>query len=392
MANLNSILKEYFLHREDGGAYFDVRNQRDFMNFEKFLTENGYGNHFDRDAMDGIVIKEDDDFKLQQDSPDSVYVANRYKQFFKSSINKSELDALTSIYSMFTKKYNQANLQTFKSFIRDMPTEAIYLIDFEKNQIGKGEFAMFLLFPSATKLPSSSKGDIKIPEGTFEIKKETNRGESIRFGTNINLDSIGKLRTLTFSMRDILFMEKNKDVHTWAKAWDVTFAGSEASVTMDKLKELYKFIESLKEYCLNILRTKNVDMTSNETVAFKLYNSRGPVTFQIPTADVKTAIQSEKSAVQTTISRVSNSPSNDEEVYSFCKKAMRIIMPFLRLYPTVSDFSSASVKQLESSYNSAGVHIMIIDYQYKILIYPTDVTFEFYSVNQWTRPQVKIKR
>ena len=36
---LETILKEYFLQRDDGGAFFDIMKQEDRKDFDEFLTE-----------------------------------------------------------------------------------------------------------------------------------------------------------------------------------------------------------------------------------------------------------------------------------------------------------------------------------------------------------------
>ena len=47
MVTLDNILTEYFAEREDGGAYFDIKNSQDLYHFESFLIENEYQHYFD---------------------------------------------------------------------------------------------------------------------------------------------------------------------------------------------------------------------------------------------------------------------------------------------------------------------------------------------------------
>jgi hypothetical protein len=231
----------------------------------------------------------------------------------------------------------------------------------------------------------------QIGDKKFEIKKIKKAKDTIRFGTNIDLDTINSFRYVTFGLKKIFSSKEYRDgekIKQLSDSYDHIMAGSEASVTSKKLQLFYLFIEKLKEYTLTERSQKSLSSKSSEgkQFIFKAADVDKDVYFKLSIDDLKTAVA--KGKHQTTIERTEDK-QDTEELTSFSEDVDSLLSTFLTKYPTIESFKIAMVDQLYDKYKQAGVHIMIIDQKNDFLIDPTN--FEFNAINQYVRPQVTLK-
>jgi len=379
MLTFDFILSEYFSHRPDGGVNFNIKNLDDLNQFESFLIQNDYLKYFDRVKLNELFTEQ------EQSSEDLVsYVTKRYTAFFKEAPSAEDLEMLVNHMREFDKTD-----KTFSAALRYLKANPS-LIVFEKNQIGQGEFAFYLLLKDSKKI-AKDKGDIQIGDKKFEIKKIKKAKDTIRFGTNIDLDTINSFRYVTFGLKKIFSSKEYRDgekIKQLSDSYDHIMAGSEASVTSKKLQLFYLFIEKLKEYTLTERSQKSLSSKSSEgkNFIFKAADVDKDVYFKLSIDDLKTAVA--KGKHQTTIERTEDK-QDTEELTSFSEDIDSLLSTFLTKYPTIESFKIAMVEQLYEKYKQAGVHIMIIDQKNDFLIDPTN--FEFNAINQYVRPQVTLK-
>lgn len=379
MLTFDSILLEYFADRPDGGIHFDVKNFDDLNQFESFLIKNDYLKHFDRVKLNELFTEQ------EQSTEDIVsYVTNRYTKFFKQPPSTKDLEMLVNHMREFYK--TDKSFSSALQYLKANPS----LIAFEKNQIGQGEFAFYLLLKDSKKIVSG-KGDIQIGDKKFEIKKIKKDNATIRFGTNIDLDSINSIRYVTFGFKKLFSSKEYRDgekIKQLSDMYDTVMDESEASIGSKKLQLFYSFIKQLKEYTFNERSQKNVSSTSSsgKNFVFKANDVDKDVYFKLSIDDLKSVLS--KGKHRATIERTEDK-QDTEELISFSEDVDSLLNTFLTKYPTIESFKVAMVEQLYDKYKQSGVHIMIIDEKNDFLIDP--INFEFNAVNQYIRPQVTLK-
>lgn len=379
MLTFDSILLEYFAERPDGGIHFDVTNFDDLNQFESFLIKNDYLKHFDRVKLNELFTEQ------EQSTEDIVsYVTNRYTKFFKQPPSAKDLEMLVNHMREFYK--TDKSFSSALQYLKANPS----LIVFEKNQIGQGEFAFYLLLKDSKKIVSG-KGDIQIGDKKFEIKKIKKDNATIRFGTNMDLDSINSIRYVTFGFKKLFSSKEYRDgekIKQLSDMYDTVMDESEASIGSKKLQLFYSFIKQLKEYTFNERSQKNVSSTSSsgKNFVFKANDVDKDVYFKLSIDDLKSVLS--KGKHRATIERTEDK-QDTEELISFSEDVDSLLNTFLTKYPTIESFKVAMVEQLYDKYKQSGVHIMIIDEKNDFLIDP--INFEFNAVNQYIRPQVTLK-
>jgi len=382
MLTIDDILEEYFINRKDGGLKFDIKNAEDLYHFESFLIKNNYLQLFNKSKI--IELFEETGDAAESSTEEIVnYVKKRYLTFFKTQPSAQDLELLVNYVREF-RKTPQTLDSTFE-FLKQNPG----LVVFEKNQIGQGEFAFYLLLPDAKKI-TGDKGDIQIGDRKFEIKKIKKAKDTIRFGTNIDLDAINSFRYVTFGLKKLFTSKEYKDgekIKEMSDAYDILMAGSEASVTINKLNAFYAFIDKLRDYVIYEKTQKSLssEKTSGKKFVFKANDIDKDVFFKISFDDLKSALKSGKH--QTTIERTEDE-QDTEELTSFAEDVKSILDKFLNKYSTSEIFQTQMVAQLYEKYNGAGVDIMIITETNNFLINPPN--FKFNAINQYVRPQVTL--
>jgi hypothetical protein len=382
MLTVEDVLQEYFLNRKDGGSGFNVKSQKDLYHFESFLIKNGYIQMFDRKKLNELF--EADDIPQESSTEELVnYVKKRYVTFFKTQPSAQDLESLVNYVREF-RKTNQSIESAFQ-FLKQNPALVVY----EKNQIGQGEFAFYLLLPEARKI-AGDKGDIWVGDKKYEIKKLKKAKDTIRFGTNIDLDAINSFRYVTFGLKKLFTSKEYKDgekIKEMSSAYDKLMDGSEASVAVNKLNAFYKFIDLLRDYVIFEKTQKSLssEKTAGKNFIFKANDVDKDVFFKISFDDLKNALKSGKQ--QTTVEKTEDK-QDTEELTSFAEEVQSILNGFLNKYPTSETFQTQMVAQLYEKYRSVGVHIMIINEKNEFLIDPPN--FKFNAINQFVRPQVTL--
>jgi hypothetical protein len=382
MLTIDDILEEYFLSRKDGGVKFDAKNSDDLFHFETFLIKNKYISLFDRKKLNELF--EADEPTVPDTTEEIVnYVKKRYVSFFKTQPSSQDLELLVNYVREF-RKTNQTVDAAFQ-FLRENPS----LIVYEKNQIGQGEFAFYLLLPDSKKIVGD-KGDIQIGDKKYEIKKIKKAKDTIRFGTNIDLDTINSFRYVTFGLKKLFTSKEYRDgekIKEMSNAYDALMDGSEASVTLKKLNAFYDFIDQLRNYVIYEKSQKSLssEKTIGKNFVFKANDIDKDVFFKISFDDLKKVLKSGKH--QTTVEKTDDT-QDTEELTSFAEDVNSLLNVFLKKYPKSEIFQTQMVTQLYEKYKSVGVDIMIINEKNEFLINPPN--FKFNAINQFVRPQVTL--
>jgi len=250
------------------------------------------------------------------------YVSIKWTSFFGTKINEQDHQLLTSYIDQF--RQTDQSLQSAFSFIKDNPK----LLEYQKVQIGEGEFALFLLFSDATRV---NKGDLKFLGNLYEVKRIKDVNDPIRFGTNINIRSINNFRYVTFALKKFFnYCEysSHDDVKLIKSEYDKIIGDSDASVSKVKLKELYTFFyKALKFY--------------------GMYHS--------------------------------------SEFTQLSYDVFPVVHSFLSEYPLESIFEQTVTHELLEVYKNAQTDILVIDQNNDFRINPK---MEFHSLNQYVRPQM----
>lgn len=250
------------------------------------------------------------------------YVSIKWTSFFGTNIGEQDKQILTSYIDQF--RQTDQCLHSAFDFIKHNPK----LLEYQKVQIGEGEFALFLLFPDAVRV---NKGDLKFFGNQYEVKRIKDINDPIRFGTNINIRSINNFRYVTFALKKFFnYCEysSHDDVKLIKSEYDKIIGDSDASVSKVKLKELYTFFyKSLKFY--------------------GMYNSR--------------------------------------EFTKLSYEVYPVVWSFLEEYPLESIFEQRVTDELLGVYKTAQTDILVIDHNNDFRINPT---MEFHSLNQYVRPQM----
>ncbi len=385
MLTIDAILKEYFVNRNDGGAHFNIKNSKDLHDFESFLIKNNYLELFHKSKLHKLFEETEESVPPNEHSTEEItnYVKKRYMSFFKTQPSSQDVQLLVHYVREFQK--TSQTIESAFQFLRQNPG----LVVFEKNQIGQGEFAFYLLLPNARKIVGE-KGDIQIDDKKYEIKKIKKAKDTLRFGTNIDLDSINSFRYVTFGLKKLFTSNEYKDgekIKELSDAYDVVMDGSEASVTVNKLNAFYAFIDKLREYVVyeKSRRSLSSETTSGKNFIFKANDVDSDVFFKISFDDLKIALK--KGKHQTTVEKTEDK-QDTEELTSFSEDVKSILDKFLNKYPTSDTFQSQMVTQLYEKYRSAGVHLLIITETNNFLLDPPN--FKFNAINQFVRPQVTL--
>lgn len=406
--SLEKIINEYFMIRQDGGVKFNIKNRNDFLDFESFLIKNNYNSFFKENTFkqlyeNSVDIGQTTDPTTNQ-TPEQIsdYVSKRWEDFMGTNISDDVLKRLTNTLIQFRKFYHTPNIENVIEFLQKQ--ENLYLLNFIKDEVGKGEFAIFFLLKDAVKLPKKDKGDIKIGKISYEIKKIAKRNtEAIRFGTNLNLKTINYFNKLILSLDGLLRSDKYKEGET-VKTFEKMFLsvinskdrsqstddgqeGSRASWTVNKIKKLYEFLKKLNDYTVQQKNEKSISSstTAGKNFIFKANDLGGDVYFKVPFDDIKKSAKFGKTNTQI---EPTSEKQDTEELVSFSEDLSYILKSFLSIYPDEEDFGKQVVEELDKIYKTETLQVIIIDQSNKFLINPE---FNFHSINQYFRPQVTLK-
>lgn len=253
------------------------------------------------------------------------YVTKRWKRFFGTNIGLGDLGVLTSLVDQFRSGvYDTLAIEVGFEFIRNNPV----LMKYEKNQIGQGEFALYLLYPDAEKV-AGTKGDIRLMGRTYEVKKIKRDREAIRFGTNVDLSAITEFRFVTYGLRRVYRDPKYSGlpaVDDFRTRYLTIMDGSDASIGLVKMNPLYDLFHEILGH------------------------------FRRPDAH--------------------------------CPNVVWLLEPFVAMYPTAGDFGKKVVDELVGVYRESGVDILVITKDNTFKVNPD---FEYHSINQSVRAQVTLK-
>jgi hypothetical protein len=213
-AKEEKYLKEYFQKREDGGAFFNLNNESDLCDFESFLNENGYSSYLNKKIVEAEEITAPTD-SPKPEEPEAPKVSgeeikNRYKEFFLITPSQDDFDYIFNKVTEYRNQFNSYNLLTAIEFLKR--PENAGLLNYEKNQIGQGEFAFYILIPTSKKIAATSeKGDIRIDGQSYEIKRLKTGQSLIRFGTTLDLQTIKDFNFTLYGVQKLLNSKEYKD-------------------------------------------------------------------------------------------------------------------------------------------------------------------------------------
>lgn len=286
------------------------------------MTEIGFDSKSKKNKS--LVSKEQ--LETLSSSPDTLsteeYVNIKWSLFFGNKINQEDCQLLITYVNEFRK--TDQTIQSGFDFIRSNPK----LLEYQKVQVGEGEFALFLLFKDAVRI---NKGDLKFNGEHYEVKRIKDQNEAIRFGTNVNIQSINNFRYVTFGLKrffNYCDYSNHPDVQSMKQSYNQIIGESDASVTKAKLIEMYGFFYRISSLC---------------------------------------------------------ECSSSREFQQLCEDVRRVVGPFITQYPTAEIFGGHVTKELIEFYKNLNTKILIIDHNNRFIINPNIV---FHSLNQYVRPQM----
>jgi len=251
------------------------------------------------------------------------YVAHRWREFFRTEIPRENHVRLVALILKFQGETDQS-LEAGFGFIRDHAE----LLAYEKKQVGQGEFALYLLFPGATRIEDKhKKGDIKLFDVVYEVKKIKLEREAIRFGTNMELMTISDFRLVTLGLKRIFYSDGDVIFNDLRESYRQILGGSESSVVIPKMEKLYTLFNKILAH------------------------------------------------------------SSSDEYYNL--HVVWLLDYFIKRYPSVSEYGVAVVDEVKQVYKSLGIKILIIDNEN---VFRVDPDFKYHSINQYIRPQVILKK
>lgn len=390
---INNIISEYFVYRQDGGVKFDIKNRSDFLDFEEFIFKNKYNN-----LIENSMLKQLFEQSVDIDGTKD-YVKAVWKNFMGTNISDEELQSLTDSVITFKTQYPNQTLSDAFLFLKSNPK----LLSFQKKEVGEGEFAILLLVKGSRKIPKGKKGDVLVNGISYEIKKIKSHKEAIRFGTNLNLRTINQFNTLILRLSELLNSDKYKEgetIITFKKnlASIISYKdrgqssdleeGSKASWTVKKIQKLYEFLKVLRDYTAQQRIEKSITTSTSlgKNFVFKVNDVDKDLYFKLPFDDIKKSLKSGK--VNTHVEPTTDK-QDTEEIVSFSEELSNILNNFLKEYPTAEDFGKQVVVEINNIYNSSNLKLIIIDELNNFLLNPE---FNFFSINQYFRPQVTLAK
>lgn len=289
--SLEKILNEYFMNRHDGGINFNIKDRNSFLDFEDFLIKSNYNSFFKENTIKQLFENSVDINGAQE------YVKNSWRKFMGTDISELDLSRLTNTLIQFKINYPNQTMTDAFSFLKANP----YLLDYQKKEVGEGEFAILLLVNGATKIPKGKKGDVQVGGISYEIKKIKTPKEAIRFGTNLNLNTITDFNKLILNLESLLKSKKYKEGELIVEFNNIFFSilkgrsaddlgeGSRASWTTQKIKKLYEFLKKLNDYTVEQKKEKSISSstTTGKNFIFKVNDVDKDVYFKLPFDDIK---------------------------------------------------------------------------------------------------------
>lgn len=252
------------------------------------------------------------------------YVTIKWTLFFGTKLSDDDHRLLVKYVDEF--RQTDQSIQSGFDFIRRNPK----LLEYQKVQVGEGEFALFLLFTDAVRV---NKGDLKFNGEHYEVKRIKEPNEAIRFGTNVNIQSINNFRYVTFGLKrffNYCEYSNHPDILPVKSLYNQIIGESDASVTKAKLSELYQFFYTITELC-----------HCGSSVEFN----------------------------------------------AMCDDVRRVVGPFIQQYPTPEIFGTSVTNELVDFYRNLNTKILIIDHENQFITNPNIV---FHSLNQYVRPQMTL--
>jgi len=393
--SLEKILNEYFMNRHDGGVNFNIKDRNSFLDFEDFLIKSNYNSFFKENTIKQLFENSVDINGTRE------YVKATWKKFMGTDISDEYLNTVNNQLVNFKTNYPSQTLGDAFKFLQQNPT----LLSFQKKEVGEGEFAILLLVNGATKIPKGKKGDVQVGGISYEIKKIKTPKEAIRFGTNLNLNTITDFNKLILNLESLLKSKKYKEGKLIVEFNNIFFSilnykdrgrstddlgeGSRASWTTKKIQKFYDFLKQLKEYTVEQKKEKSISSstTTGKNFIFKVNDVDKDVYFKLPFDDIKKSAST--SAGQKTPTQIEPTldQQDTEEIVSFSEDVGVIVNSFLNQYPNVENFGEQVVKEINQIYNTPDLKLIIIDENNNFLSNPK---FKFFSINQSVRPQVTL--
>lgn len=389
--SLEKILNEYFMNRHDGGINFNIKDRNSFLDFEDFLIKSNYNSFFKENTIKQLFENSVDINGAQE------YVKNSWRKFMGTDISELDLSRLTNTLIQFKINYPNQTMTDAFSFLKANP----YLLDYQKKEVGEGEFAILLLVNGATKIPKGKKGDVQVGGISYEIKKIKTPKEAIRFGTNLNLNTITDFNKLILNLESLLKSKKYKEGELIVEFNNIFFSilkgrsagdlgeGSRASWTTQKIKKLYEFLKKLNDYTVEQKKEKSISSstTTGKNFIFKVNDVDKDVYFKLPFDDIKKSASTPAGQKTPTQIEPTLDQQDTEEIVSFSEDVGVIVNSFLNQYPNVENFGEQVVEEINQIYNTSDLKLIIIDQNNNFLINPK---FKFFSINQSVRPQVTL--
>ena len=406
MITIDTILKEYFQYRDDGGVFFDLKKEKDLCNFESFLRENGYSKYLKNklDEADNITSELEPPIVPVTPSTESYgeYVKQRYNNFFNKNPSQSTFDYLLQKVKEFREL--PQTMQSAISFLeRPENSELVNSSEFIANEIGQGEFALYLLLSISTKIDAKKeKGDIKFNGINYEIKRITARSSAIRFGSVMDLQSIKNFNYTLYGMQNLLSDKEYKGGEKIKELKSVLDkiisyrprsidpqAGSINSWVPEKMQKFYEFLKTLKAYLTKEQDYNRIsaDYKTGKNFVFKANDIGDNVYFKIPFDDLKKAASSGK---QITTLEKTTDEQDTEELVSFSEDMSKLIDSFLKIYPDWESFKNKSTIEIKNVYSGNIKLLILISSPGKSTKFELDPNYEFNSINMTNRPQIKL--
>jgi hypothetical protein len=252
------------------------------------------------------------------------YVQLKWKVFFGTEVSNDDHQLLVHYLTLF--RLTDQTIESAFSFIKNNPK----LLEYKKVQVGEGEFALYLLFRDSVRI---DKGDLKFNNTRYEVKRIKEANEAIRFGTNVNIETINNFRYVTFGLKrffNYCSYSKHESVVEIKRMYDEVIGDSDASVSKIKLNDFYAFFSNIYQLAKE---PKSLELS-------QLF------------LDVK-----------------------------------RVVEPFITQYPDANMFGLQVTKELIEMYRNENTQILIIDEKNDFRVNPEMV---FHSVNQYVRPQMTL--
>jgi hypothetical protein len=300
------------------------------------------------------------------------YVTQRYSNFFKSLPPSELIPDMCNCVVDFNNRKNKS-IEDAGECLKRYPS----IIKTTTDRIGEGEFGLYLLIVDSDKLGENEKGDLKIRDKKYEIKKYN--GGTILFGTNIKLKSISSIRSVILKFNECLNTEdyyNHSQVKFFLDEYNKIIDGSDASITINKLKKLYDLF--------NVITECSKSQESSEEKNYKIIKISNNTEF------------SYYKILNTDLDNNNNTPklekinirSKSDILNLFLNEIIDTIKSSMQFYPNLKIYAAKFKKELSDFYKKNKITIILIDKNNNFIL---DPIFEFHRISQSARPEVSYK-